>query len=162
MFLQVMSRRVLGLGLMVLAGMLGAGSAEAQDIRYFVKQSTGLFEITATATGGRFVIAPTGERIVVDKVSLPVRGRTDRVARGETVVTQVRGSGFAAVRVAFTPQGSATRIIFSGTVPLTLVVPQTVSPSTDVDNLTVTVTQNAKTVSRRLPIGSRPVQQIPR
>lgn len=156
MFLQVMSRRVLGLGLMVLAGMLGAGSAEAQDIRYFVRQSTGLFEITATATGGRFVIAPTGEKIVVNKVSIPVQGRTDRAARLETVVTQVRGSGLAAVKVTFTPQGSATQTIFSGSsVPLPLVVPQTVSPKTSVDNVTVTATQGAKTVSRRLPIGTR-------
>jgi hypothetical protein len=155
MFLQVMSRRMLGLGLMVLAGMLGAGSAEAQDIRYFVRQSTGLFEITATATGGKFVIAPTGEKIVVNKVSIPVQGRTDRAQRGETVVTQVRGSGLAAVKVVFTPQGSATRTIFSGTVPLPLVVPQTVSLSSNVDNLVVSSTQGAKTVSRRLPIGSR-------
>jgi len=156
MFLQVMSRRMLGFGLMVLAGMLGAGSAEAQDIRYFVKQSTGLFEITATATGGKFVIAPTGEKIVVSGVSIPVQGRTDRAQRGETVVTQVRGSGLAGVKVTFTPQNEATQTIFSGpSVPLPLVVPQTVSLKTNVDNVTVTVTQGAKTVSRRLPIGTR-------
>ena len=156
MFLQVMSRRVLGLGLMVLAGMLGAGSAEAQDIRYFVRQSTGLFEITATATGGRFFIAPTGERIVVDKVSLPVRGRTDRVARGETVVTQVRGSGFAAVRVAFTPPSRVPQTIFFDPVArLPLIDTKNVLPDPNFDNLVVTVTQGAKTVSRRLPIGLR-------
>ena len=158
MFLQVMSRRMLGLGLMVLAGMLGAGSAEAQDIRYFVRQSTGLFEITGAATGGKFVVYKSvTENINVPGLGvLPVRGRTDRVQRLETVVTQVRGSGLAAVKVTFTPQNEATKPIFSSpSIPLPLVVPQTVSPKTNVDNVTVTVTQNAKTVSRRLPIGSR-------
>jgi hypothetical protein len=156
MFLQVMSRRMLGLGLMVLAGMLGAGSAEAQDIRYFVKQSTGLFEITATATGGKFVVAPTGEKIVVNKVSIPVQGRTDRVQRLETVVTQVRGSGLAAVKVTFTPpSGVAQLIFFNSSTPLPLIDTQTVSADPNFDNLVVSVTQSGKTISRRLPIGKR-------
>ncbi|MEI8368932.1 MAG: hypothetical protein WCJ31_10925 [Planctomycetia bacterium] len=155
MFLQVMSRRMLGFGLMVLAGMLGAGSAEAQDIRYFVNQSTGLFEITATATGGKFVVAPTGEKIVVNKVSIPVQGRTDRAQRGETVVTQITGSGSATVSVVYTTEAGAKKTIFAGPASLPLVVPQTVSLSSNLDNLVVSATQGAKTVSRRLPIGSR-------
>jgi len=155
MLLQVMSRRMLGFGLMVLAGMLGAGTAEAQGIRYFVKQSTGLFEITGAATGGKFVVAPTGEKIVVNKVSLPVRGHTDRAQRGETVVTQIRGSGAATVSVVYTTEAGAKKTIFSGPAKLPLVVPQNVSLSSNLDNLVVTATQSGKTVSRRLPIGTR-------
>jgi hypothetical protein len=156
MFLSLMSRRMLGFGVMVLTGLFGPASADAQSVRYFVRQSTGLFEITSNATGGRFAIAPTGERIRVNGVLIPVQGRTDRAARNETVVTQVQGSGLAAVRVTFTPQNGATQPIFSTpAVALPLVVPQTVSPRTEVDNVTVSVTQGLKTVSRRLPIGRR-------
>jgi hypothetical protein len=39
---------------------------------------------------------------------------------------------------------------------LPLTVPRTVSPSTNFDNVTVTVSQHGRTTSRRLPIGSRP------
>jgi len=132
-------------------------SAKAQDIRYFVKQSTGLFEITSTATGGLFVVNPTGETIKVDGLgSLPVRGRTDRASRGETVVNQIRGSGKAAVAVTYQPQSGGRQTIFSGPIGLPLVLPRSVSPSSDVDNVVVSVTQNGKTTTRRLPIGTRP------
>jgi hypothetical protein len=74
-----------------LASTLRADIANAQPsettIRYFVIQSTGLFEITDVATGGSFVIAPTNEFFVVDGRSMQVRGRTDRVRRGESYVT---------------------------------------------------------------------------
>jgi len=122
-----------------------------------VVQSTGLFEITSTATGGRFVIAPTNEFINVPGVGVrQVRGRTDRAQRTEVVVTQVRGGGAAAVRVTFQPSGGSVQTVFNQNVGLPLVVPRTVSPNTNVDNLTVAVTQNGRTISRRLPIGSRP------
>jgi hypothetical protein len=141
------------LALAVVAGT----SAKAQDIRYFVKQSTGLFEITSEATGGVFMVNPTGETIKVDGIgTLPVRGRTDRAARHETVVNQIRGRGKAAVAVTYQPQNGAKQTIFSGPIGLPFVLPRTVSPSTDVDNLVVSVTQNGKTTSRRLPIGTRP------
>jgi hypothetical protein len=153
MFLPVISRRLFGLGVVVLAGLLGAGSAEAQDIRFFVKQTPGLFEITATATGGKFVIAPTGEKIVVDGVAIPVQGRTDRASNAETVVTQVRGSGQAFVTVSYAPSPGTRQAIFSGQVILPYVFPPI--RSLYFDNYTVTVTQNLKTVTRRLPIGTR-------
>ncbi|MEI8368931.1 MAG: hypothetical protein WCJ31_10920 [Planctomycetia bacterium] len=153
MSLQVISRRFFGLGVVVLAGLLGAGSAEAQDIRFFVKQTAGLFEITATATGGKFVIAPTGEKIVVDGVAIPVQGRTDRASNAETVVTQVRGSGQAFVTVSYAPSPGTRQAIFSGQVILPYVFPPI--RSLYFDNYTVTVTQYIKTVTRRLPIGPR-------
>lgn len=155
MFLPVISRRLFGLGVMVLAGLLGAGSAEAQDIRYFVRQSTGLFEITATATGGKFVIAPTAEKILVGGVALPVRGRTDRASNAETVVTQIRGVGQAVVTASYAPLGATKQIIFSRTVPLPFADPKPAPLSSYIDNYSVTVTQNLKTVTRRLPIGVR-------
>ena len=149
----VISRRLFGLGVVVLAGLLGAGSAEAQDIRYFVKQTTGLFEITGAATGGKFVVAPTGEKIVVDGVAIPVRGRTDRASHGETVITQVRGSGQAFVTVSYAPSPGIRQTIFSRQVILPYVFPPI--RSLYFGNYTVTVTQNLKTVTRRLPFGPR-------
>jgi hypothetical protein len=132
------------------------GVAVAQEIRYFVVQSTGLFEIRGTSTGGRFVIAPTSEQIQVSgRGTLPVRGYTDRAQRGETVVTQIRGSGTASVSVTFQPQGGTQQTVFAGTLPLSVVIPRTVSMSSNVDNLKVTVNQNGSIISRRLPIGSR-------
>jgi hypothetical protein len=141
----------------VSAMMLSAAAASAQEIRYFVVQSTGLFEITNRSTGGRFTIEPTHERIQVQgRGSLQVRGYTDRASRTEVVVTQIRGSRLAHTSVTFQPQGGRLRTIFSGNIALPAVVPQTVSPDTNVDNVTVTVSQNGRTVSRRLPIGTRP------
>lgn len=125
-----------------------------------MKQTTGLFEITATATGGRFVVAPTGEKIVVDGVAIPLRGRTDRASHAETVVTQIRGVGQAFVTVSYAPSFGIRQAIFSGQVMLPYVFPPMRTPY--FDNFTVTVTQNLKTVTRRLPIGSRPVPQTAR
>lgn len=142
---------------MAFAGFGFSSQADAQQIRYFVKQSTGLFEITSQSTGGTFVVAPTGESIMVPGVgALPVRGRTDRVSRGETVVNQIRGSGLAYAKVTYTPNGRGLATIFEGTIGLPFVLPRMVSMSGVVDNLVVAVTQNGKTTSRRLPIGSRP------
>lgn len=150
-------RRTFTVLAMVGAMMLSAAAASAQEIRYFVVQSTGLFEVKNISTGGRFAIQPTNEHIQVSgRGSLQVRGYTDRASRSEVVATQIRGSGLSHTSVTFRPQGGQLRTIFSGPLPLPAVVPQTVSPSTSVDNVTVTVSQNGRTVSRRLPIGSRP------
>lgn len=143
---------------LVLIGALlsSAAAASAQEIRYFVVQSTGLFEVTNISTGGRFTIAPTNERIQVPgRGLLQVRGYTDRVSRREVVATQIRGSGLSHTSVTFQPQGGQVRSIFSGLLPLPAVVPQRVSPDANVDNVRVTVSQNGRSVSRRLPIGRR-------
>jgi hypothetical protein len=151
------ARRAFMLLAMLAAMTVSAATASAQEIRYFVVQSTGLFEVKNTSTGGRFIIAPTSERIQVPgRGLLQVRGYTDRAQRLEVVATQVRGAGIAGVSVTYCPQGGSTRTIYSGTVGLPVVVPRTVSANTNFDNITVKVTQNGRTVSRRLPVGSRP------
>ena len=155
MSVSVFVRRALVLGVMTLTGVFGMASADAQEVRYFVKQSSGLFEITGQATGGKFVVSPTGESIRVNGVALPVRGRTDRASRGETLVNQIRGSGLAQVKVTYTPNGHGLATIFNGTIPLPFVLPREVAPDASVDNLTVTVIQGGKSVQRRLPIGTR-------
>ena len=133
------------------------GAASAQEIRYFVVQSSGVFEVKNAATGGRFVIAPTSERInVPGRGSLQVRGYTDRAQRLETVATHLRGSGVASVSVTYCPPGGSTRTIFAGNLGLPAVVPQTVSANANFDNITVNVFQNGRWVTRRLPVGSRP------
>lgn len=142
---------------MAFAGLGFSSQADAQEIRYFVKQSTGLFEITSQSTGGTFVRATTGEWITVPGVGrFPVVGRTDRASRGEVVVNQIRGGGLAQVKVTYTPNGRGLATIFNGMIPLPFVLPRMVSMSPEVDNLVVAVTQNGKTTSRRLPIGTRP------
>ena len=131
-------------------------AAEAQQVRFFVRRSTGLFEITAGATGGRFGLAPTGATSQVPGVgALAVVGRTDRSSNGETVVTQVRGSGLAQVSVTYAAANGLPRTLLAAAVPLPFVVPQSLSPRSAFDGFTVAVTQGGKTVSRRFPIGSR-------
>ncbi len=154
---MVFARRLFAL-IAFLSALAASGlSANAQDIRYYVVQSTGLFEVTNQSTGGRFSIAPRNEYIQVPgRGVMQVRGNTDRAQRFETVVTQVRGSGQATVSVTFQPQGGRVSTIFAGPANLPLVVPRTVSPNTNFDNVVVTVSQYGRTVSRRLPIGSRP------
>lgn len=133
-----------------------AGESFAQDIRYFVVQRTGLFEIRNASTGGRFVTSPTGEQIIVPICgSLSVRGYTDRVQRGETVVTQVRGTNSALVEMEYTPQGGAKCYLYSAYLRLPTVFSQTVSTNTSVDNVFVSVGQYGRVVCRRLPIGRR-------
>lgn len=53
------ARRTFSVLAMIGAMMLSAAAASAQEIRYFVVQSTGLFEITSRSTGGLFTIKPT-------------------------------------------------------------------------------------------------------
>jgi hypothetical protein len=154
---MLIARRTFTVLAIVGAMMVSAAAASAQEIRYFVVQSTGLFEVTSRSTGGRFTIAPTSEYIQVSgRGLLQVRGTTDRASRGEVVATQVRGSGLSHTSVTFQPPGGPLSTIFSGPLPLPAVVPQPVSTITNVDNVTVTVSLNGRTVSRRLPIGSRP------
>jgi hypothetical protein len=133
------------------------GAIHAQEIRYFVVQSTGLFEVKNISTGGRFTVAPTNEYIHVGgRGVLQVRGYTDRAARSEIVATQVRGVGTASVSVTYTPPGGRAQSIFAGPLNLTAVVPQPVSANTSYDNITVNVAQSGRLVTRRLPVGSRP------
>ncbi len=141
-----------------LASTLRADIANAQPsettIRYFVIQSTGLFEITDVATGGRFVIAPTSERFVVDGRSMQVRGRTDRVRRGEKYVT---------VTKVIEPSNCNTEKVFEDREPMVksqgITPGQTTLPPDIVPQTTVSVTTkvvNSRTPStRRLSIGSR-------
>ena len=151
------TRRLFGGFVATCAMLLIMGAASAQEIRYFVVQSTGVFEVKDASTGGRFVIAPTSEHInVPGRGSLQVRGYTDRAQRLETVATHLRGSGVASVSVTYCPPGGSTRTIFAGNLGLPVVVPQTVSANTSFDNITVNVFQNGRWVTRRLPIGSRP------
>jgi hypothetical protein len=153
----VFARRLFALVAVLTALTASAGSADAQEIKFYVVQSTGLFEITSQSTGGRFKPAPRNEFIYVPGTGvMRVMGTTDRAKRLETVVTQILGAGLADVAVTFQPSGGRQTTIFSGHVPLPLVVPRTVSPSTNVDNVTVSVRQSGRTVTRRLPIGTRP------
>jgi hypothetical protein len=155
---MVMSRGAAWMTLVLSAtGAALGGAAEAQEVRYFVLQSTGLFEITGEATGGLFVISAEGEHIDIPGIGVrPVQGRTDRAQSGETVVTQLRGNGLAQVRVTYTMDTGRRKKIFSGNLPIPLVDPTMVTVDADFDSVVVTVTQNGTPTSRRLPIGTRP------
>ncbi len=138
-----------------------AQAADAQSIRYFVRQSSGLFEVKSTpASGGRFVVAPTGEWIAIPGLgSLPVRGYTDRAMRGETVIARGEGSGRAKFTVTRTNQAGHVFLVFSreGTLP-TITPPFVVSLDPNWDNLTGAITPQYGKIPppRRLPIGTRP------
>ncbi len=137
---------------------ISAGESFAQEIRYFVVQRSGLFEIRNVSTGGRFMTSPTGEQLTVPNYGcLSVRGYTDRVQRGETVVAQVRGTGTssALVEMEYTPQGGTKRCLYSAYLQLPAVFSQTVSTNTSVDNVFVSASQYGRVVCRRLPIGRR-------
>jgi hypothetical protein len=132
--------------------------AQAQTPRFVVEQSKGAYPIRNVSVGGRFIPDPTNERIrVPGGRELRVMGYTDRAARKETVITTIDGTGSAHVTVTYCPEGSnRVRTIFQGWLRLPAVVPQTVSPNATFDNITVSVQQNGRVTSRRLPIGSRP------
>lgn len=133
-----------------------ATEVKAAEIRFFVSQSSGLFEIKGS-TGGRFITSPTSEHISVPgRGSVRVVGYTDRAQRGETVVTQVRGSGSAIICVTRTSGGRTTNLVGPIHVTLPIVVGTLVSPNANDDNITVVVNQNGAVTSRRLPVGTRP------
>jgi len=67
-------RRAFMLLAMLSAITVSAAATSAQEIRYFVVQSSGLFEIRNVSTGGRFTIAPTNEHIHVNGRAIQVRG----------------------------------------------------------------------------------------
>jgi len=137
----------------------GASSAEAVTIRYFVKQSTGLFEVKGS-TGGRFVVSPTGEMITVNGVRLPVRGYTDRVVRNsEQFIATVTGTpGRGILTVTFTDERTGRLTNLIGPFPIT--IPHVtgylkVPANARQDFLTGNVTVGNVTYSKRLPVGTR-------
>jgi len=130
--------------------------AKAADIRYFVSQSTGLFEIKGT-TGGRFITQPTNEYIYVQgRGNIRVVGYTDRAARNETVVIQVRGSSLAWIWVTRTTNGVVRYVLAPFQEWLPKVVQIVVPSDVNFDDITGYVNENGYVISRRLPIGTRP------
>jgi hypothetical protein len=139
-----------------------AGSADAANIRFFVQQGNGLYEIKGS-TGGRFVTSPTGERISVNRFGtspliMPVVGYTDRAARNEPFVGVAEGSGQGTLSVTFTDQrtGRLGYILQPRTITLTNNSGMQIVPiETFKDNVTAVVIVGGRTDSRRLPIGRR-------
>ncbi len=113
---MICRRLALGMLAMLATLVFSAADIAAQEIRYFVVQSTGLFEILNVPTGGRFVRQPTSEYLNVSgHGTLRVVGYTDRAQRGENIVTQIRGQNVAFVQVTFTPQGGSTQTVLRTT-----------------------------------------------
>ena len=137
---------------------VATGSADAANIRFFVKQSSGLYEIKGS-TGGRFVVQPTGERISVRGVGLlQVRGYTDRVSHAEGFVVVAQGSGSGSLAVTFyNPNTRRTSNLFG---PASIKLPDnsgilTLAGNSYQDGLTAVLRIGNQTISRRLPIGTR-------
>jgi hypothetical protein len=154
----VLSRVFVAFVALTAVGTVVAATTEtkAADIRYFVSQSTGLFEIKGT-TGGRFITQPTNEFIhVPGRGDIRVVGYTDRAARNESVVIQVRGSGLAWIWVTRTTNGVVRNILSPFREWLPKVVPIVVPSDVNFDNITGYVNENGYVISRRLPIGTRP------
>lgn len=151
---------------MVLALICGLGfstinaAQAAVNIRYFVVQSTGLFEIKGS-TGGKFVIQPTGEVLNVQGLGArSVRGYTDRIVRGEYFVAKAEGSGPASVKVTYVNQstGGIGYILPLREIPngLPYITPQFQCPlEWYKDDVNATIFNNGTTTVKRLPIGTR-------
>lgn len=122
-----------------------ASASQAQQIRYFVAQSSGLFEIkTGSPGGGRFIVSWQG---YMD--GMPVVGYTDRVARGETLYTRIGGSGVGLISL------RSNAFNYYGWCWLPCGFWQTVSRNPAADNIFTQVWTGSSYNERRLPVGSR-------
>lgn len=151
---SIFRRAFLAVIAMFAVGSVGhaASEAKAVEIRFFVPQSTGLFEVKGS-TGGRFITSPTSEFITVPgRGPIRVVGYTDRVQRGETLVIQVNGRGPATITVTRDLGGRTSNLVGPVQVTLPIVFTTVVNP----DNITVCVNQYGAVKCRRVPIGTRP------
>lgn len=124
---------------------LSASASQAQQFRFFVRQSSGLFEVlTGSPGGGRFIISWRG---YID--GMPIVGYTDRASRGESIYTRISGSGWAIAGV------RSNAFNFYAAVPLPFGLWQTVSRNPAADNIYAQVWQGNYYNERRLPIGTR-------
>ena len=145
------------LGAAALATQLAPTPAHAQSgarLRHFVLQSSGLFEIRDDVNvGGRFTIAPTGERIQVPGYGArSVMGWTDRVSRGEVAVIGFAGSGTAREIAIRSNAGQHFRL---ANAPLPYLITWVVPGSPAVDNATSSLVGPSANLARRLRIGTR-------
>jgi len=141
---------------------MGVKAQSAPTARFFIVQSTGLFEIQPNRqppAGGRFVVQPTGESISVPGLgNQPVRGYTDRGMRGEQFVAYAQGSGNATIRVtAQRENGQVFDVLPTRPISLPLMVgPFAIPNDPNWDFPTAHLSQNGRTISRRFPLGRRP------
>jgi hypothetical protein len=127
---------------------MGAQAVQAQEVRYFAPQSTGLFEvIEGSGAGGRFVRQNRGSLL-----GTAIVGYTDRVQRGEKVVVFFGGSGVADC-VGFTSAGPFRGQWNSVALPQCMTIGVSTNPADD--NIQGFVQQRGKRVQKRLPIGKR-------
>jgi hypothetical protein len=128
------------------------GNAKAQsgvDIRYYVVQSSGLFEVIDNSKPAALFNKRLTNEYVAGK---RVVGFTDRASRKENIIVQVRGTGMAEeIGVEF--NGRKAFSVRNANLPF--VFPTPVSPDANTDNITTFVIQKGKTTRRRLPVGSR-------
>ncbi len=126
--------------------------------RFYTPQSSGFFEvIEGSGTGGRFIRQDRGCVVAVPPgAACPSGARavgyTDRVSRGETILTSAFGAGIAdslGVTVGGRVRGAALRI------PLPAYVPASVSTNVDDDNIAVFARQGAARYTKRVPVGRR-------
>lgn len=139
--------------------LLGLGqSVQGQTIRIFVLRSTGLFEIRITNTGGRYVVAPTGESFFISGIgNLPVRGYTDRVSIAQSIIVRGQGSGSAVMSLTQTSSSGRVQTLFSRQINLPDNSPPiSIPPDINSDIPLIVINQNGRVVSRRVPLGTRP------
>jgi hypothetical protein len=124
-------------------------AAQKIDIRYYVVQSSGLFEVIDNSKpAALFNKKASNETIGGQRVV----GYTDRASRKEKILVYVKGEGMVEeIGVEF--NGRKAFSLKKQNLPF--LIPQKVSPDSDKDNITSFVTQGGKTTRRRLPVGTR-------
>jgi hypothetical protein len=128
------------------------GNAKAQsgvDIRYYVVQSSGLFEVIDNSKPAALFNKRLTNEYVAGK---RVVGFTDRASRKENIIVQVRGTGVAesgGVEI------NGRKRIEAKNLSLPFVFATPVSADANDDNITSFITQKGKTTRRRLPVGTR-------
>ncbi len=122
--------------------------ASAQEIRLFTLRGSQTYEVLeGSRTGGQYVRQNRGYVGGVE-----ISGYTDRVSRGETILTFINGKGkadFAGVKI-----NGRVRIQVPN-LPLPIWVPQRVSVNPNDDNIYAFVRQGAYYDEKRVPVGTR-------
>ncbi len=128
--------------------MVGVLQAHAQQIRFFTVHGPEVYEvIEGSRTAAQFVRQARGTIL-----GIPVSGYTDRVARGELILTHISGSGLAA-SAGIKINGAVAINVPNYPLPSNSV--RTVSCNVNADNIVVFVTIGRNRYEKRVPIGTR-------
>lgn len=143
-----MLKQTLGVAAFAAFMVAGALQAHAQSVRFFTLRGADCYEvIEGSRTAGGFVNQNRG-----NLCGIHISGYTDRVQRGEYILTYISGSGVAnsaGIKV------NGSTILSIPNYPLPSLDLRRVSTNVNADNIVVFVNKGAAHVEQRVPIGKR-------